>query len=392
LPGLGAGAPLAADVRAFFEPRFDREFGDVRIHTGARAAASAHSLNAAAYARGRDVVFGDGQYAPGTGAGRRLLAHELAHVVQQSDDPEARQRIHRQPEDEEELPDAPPEVEPLPPFEPPGPEPEFECKFDIFKLEGECCAPVPGIGRICAPDPVTLMKKIEEALAKMGKKKPRRVPKIDFCPPNRQIPLDAPPPLRAGGCCSDGTFWNGFRCSPVPVMPSCTPEKCKEGEIFVGPPLCCIPRGKKEPPPPPPPPTKEQVIGSHEVFFQFDRPAGEAGGSTELDRALTSEGKSNFAMLVEQLKADPDLKVQLIGAASTEGAEDYNFDLARRRAIAVADALERAGIDRSRVADPAENDLRGECKPVGTGLRSCGEIGAAGPSDRRVLARVFGRR
>src|SRR5690606_2666060 len=108
---------------------------------------------------------------------------------------------------------------------------------------------------------------------------------------------------------------------------------------------------------------------------------------------LTGEGKSNFAMLVEQLKADPDLKVQLIGAASTEGPEDYNFDLARRRALAVADALERAGIDRSRIADPAKDDLRGECKPIGTGLRSCGELGAAaGARDRRVLARVFGLR
>jgi hypothetical protein len=393
VPAPGTGAPLAADVRAFFEPRFDRDFGAVRIHTGAHAAASAHSLNALAYTRGRDIVFGESQYAPGTSAGRRLLAHELAHVVQQSDDTEARQRIHRQPqEEEEELPDAPPVIEPLPPIEPPGPEPEFECKFDIFKLEAECCAPVPGIGRVCAPDPVTLMKKIEEALAKMGKKKPRRIPKgIEFCPPNRQIPRDAPPPFRAGGCCSEGTFWNGFRCSPVPVTPSCTPEKCKEGEIFIGPPLCCIPRGKKEEPPPPPPPRKEQVIGSHEVFFQFDRPAGETTGSAEFDRAITGDGKSNFEMLVEQLKADPDLKVQLVGAASTEGPEDYNFDLAKRRAMAVADALEHAGIDRSRIADPTEDDLRSECKPIGTGLRSCGELGAAA-RDRRVLARVFGLR
>jgi outer membrane protein OmpA-like peptidoglycan-associated protein len=83
--------------------------------------------------------------------------------------------------------------------------------------------------------------------------------------------------------------------------------------------------------------------------------------------------------------------VQLIGAASSEGPEDYNFDLAKRRALAVADALEREGIDRGRIADPAENELRGECKPIGTGLRSCGELGADA-SDRRVLARVFGLR
>ncbi len=80
----GAGAPLPCDVRSFFEPRFGRDFGAVRVHADAQAAASARSLNALAYTSGRDIVFGDGQYAPGTESGRRLLAHELAHVVQQA--------------------------------------------------------------------------------------------------------------------------------------------------------------------------------------------------------------------------------------------------------------------------------------------------------------------
>lgn len=54
------------------------------MHTGEAAAASAHQLNARAFTLGRDIVFGEGQYDPGTHAGRRLLAHELAHVVQQT--------------------------------------------------------------------------------------------------------------------------------------------------------------------------------------------------------------------------------------------------------------------------------------------------------------------
>jgi hypothetical protein len=61
------------------------DFGDVRIHTDARAAESARMVNAAAYTVGRDIVFGVAQYAPDTRRGRRLLAHELTHVVQQSD-------------------------------------------------------------------------------------------------------------------------------------------------------------------------------------------------------------------------------------------------------------------------------------------------------------------
>lgn len=78
------GQPLDADARAFFEPRFGVDFGDVRVHTGTKAAQSARSLNALAYTVGRDMVFNDGQYAQHTESGRRLLAHELAHVTQQS--------------------------------------------------------------------------------------------------------------------------------------------------------------------------------------------------------------------------------------------------------------------------------------------------------------------
>jgi hypothetical protein len=65
------------------EPRFGHDFGEVRVHSDEKAAESARTLNALAYTVGRDVVFGTRQYAPETGTGRRLLAHELMHVVQQ---------------------------------------------------------------------------------------------------------------------------------------------------------------------------------------------------------------------------------------------------------------------------------------------------------------------
>lgn len=79
-----AGAPLQPAARAFFEPRFGRDLGHVRLHTDQRAASAARSLDALAYTVGNHVVLRDGgldQHAP---AGRRLLAHELSHVVQQS--------------------------------------------------------------------------------------------------------------------------------------------------------------------------------------------------------------------------------------------------------------------------------------------------------------------
>ena len=69
------------------ESRFGRDFSQVRVHTDARAAQSARSVDALAYTVGRNVVFGDGQYAPHSIAGQRLLAHELTHVVQQSSNP-----------------------------------------------------------------------------------------------------------------------------------------------------------------------------------------------------------------------------------------------------------------------------------------------------------------
>lgn len=82
-----SGRPLDAGTRAFMEPRLGHDFGQVRVHTDARAAESARAVGALAYTVGRDVVFGAGQYAPGTMAGRKLLAHELAHVVQQDGSP-----------------------------------------------------------------------------------------------------------------------------------------------------------------------------------------------------------------------------------------------------------------------------------------------------------------
>ncbi|MGZ5442171.1 MAG: eCIS core domain-containing protein [Thermoanaerobaculia bacterium] len=78
-----SGAPLAADIRSFFEPRFGHDFSSVRVHTDGEAARAARGTEARAYTLGRDIVFGAHEYAPGTVEGRRLLAHELTHVVQQ---------------------------------------------------------------------------------------------------------------------------------------------------------------------------------------------------------------------------------------------------------------------------------------------------------------------
>jgi hypothetical protein len=87
--GSASGRPLDEDTRDFMESRFSADFSDVRVHTGGRAADSAKAVQAHAYTVGNDVVFGSGQYAPETDSGKRMLAHELTHVVQQRSGPVA---------------------------------------------------------------------------------------------------------------------------------------------------------------------------------------------------------------------------------------------------------------------------------------------------------------
>jgi hypothetical protein len=87
-----SGRSLPASLKEEFEAEFEADFGAVRVHTGGRAARLSRGLQAQAFTHGSDVYFGAGMYAPGTPAGRRLLAHELTHVVQQGWAPPRRNR------------------------------------------------------------------------------------------------------------------------------------------------------------------------------------------------------------------------------------------------------------------------------------------------------------
>jgi hypothetical protein len=79
----GSGEPLEARTRRPLEAHFGADLSDVRVHTGSEAQRSAIDLDALAYTSGRDIYFARGMYAPASDSGRRLLAHEVAHVVQQ---------------------------------------------------------------------------------------------------------------------------------------------------------------------------------------------------------------------------------------------------------------------------------------------------------------------
>ncbi len=97
---IRGGEPLSRSARNFLEPCFGRDFSQVRVHTGTAAAESARAIQARAYTAGQDVVFAAGEYAPESGEGLRLLAHELTHVVQQHSDSDSSARVQRQEQEE----------------------------------------------------------------------------------------------------------------------------------------------------------------------------------------------------------------------------------------------------------------------------------------------------
>jgi hypothetical protein len=108
----GSGQPLSTSMREFFEPRLGKDLGDVRVHDNSRAADSARAVKALAYTVGHDVIFGQGQYAPETIAGKKLLAHELTHTLQQSRRSPGESILQRKPDEGKDLPAKPPAPKP----------------------------------------------------------------------------------------------------------------------------------------------------------------------------------------------------------------------------------------------------------------------------------------
>lgn len=83
----GGGQSLDKGIQQFMESRFNQDFSQVRVHTDGQAATSARDIQARAYTSGNHIVFGKGEYQPHTERGKRLLAHELVHTIQQGQKP-----------------------------------------------------------------------------------------------------------------------------------------------------------------------------------------------------------------------------------------------------------------------------------------------------------------
>ncbi len=101
------GAPLGQPARAFFEPRFGRDLSDIRLHDNARAAELSRQINARAFTHRRHIFFGAGQLDDRSTEGRRLLAHELTHTMQQGAAPSPVPSLQRQPAPPPAAPTAP---------------------------------------------------------------------------------------------------------------------------------------------------------------------------------------------------------------------------------------------------------------------------------------------
>jgi hypothetical protein len=127
------GIGLDTQTRAFFEPRLGYDLSSIRVHSNPVAASSATAVDAKAYTIGSDIVFGDGEYSPADESGRRLLAHELAHVLQNSSgDRDGLRTIKRDPKDTPKK-KAPPKI----PTGPASGSPNLDVSYSV---NGDPCA------------------------------------------------------------------------------------------------------------------------------------------------------------------------------------------------------------------------------------------------------------
>ena len=376
------GTPLGRDERTFFEPRFGHDFANVRVHADAEAAESAREVNALAYTVGNHVVLGSGQ------ANRRLLAHELAHVVQQTG--QTRPALRRQ----RKTVGGPLDLELDPCIE----AADHELCVHHFQEACEKFPGIPGCGFICRT---------------FGCKKPTE-PKTQ-CPPGWRAATSKD---YVGQCCK-GEIDSAKNCCPPARVAWAEDRCCGEGEVVVDnhckmsgelPPLppcpsgertllgeCCMPPMVSKglicglpttPEPKPSTPDKPApqlgILWTDQIHFEQDQPGRGAGP------VLTPEGAKELESVLSWLRISPDLEVRLIGSASWEGPEagrkDYNQALATQRVQFVVKAL---GVLAARVADPIMSDgAESGCQPIGTGRWSCGAKNAppntARPEDRIV--------
>jgi hypothetical protein len=277
----GGGQPLPESVRAFFEPRFGHDFSQVRVHTDAASRETAQALNARAFAAGGDIFFNDQEFQPATHTGRHLLAHELAHTVQQA----ASRFPDRQPIVQRTIGDGHDLANPR--F---SGEPRLEAAFDNERViaVGSC------------GDHVRI---IQEALIDLGVELPIFGADCQFGSETTKAVVSF---QTQNGAVIDGVV--GFET--IGLLDTLAPS---------GPPpaIECPPCPSKKPPPPPPPDTEEVITDNP---FKFDPPKAEdcnkIPGRCNPEQALGPECGFNSLGAQLDCRKIPGL---LCGICETEG-------------------------------------------------------------------------
>ncbi len=434
----GGGQPLSKFVRNYFELRFGHDFNRVRIHTGAKAEESARQINALAYTVGHDIVFGAGQFAPETMAGRRLLAHELTHAVQQSGIVPAAS-IQRQLPGDSQYPFPHPDFPGTEPYKFP---PRSKCAVDLIKfaraLGGDpaairhvldCCQEgIPIAGEACLSHITNILCEFIGQNHPLCNNKP---PGNDVDPKQCSPYEDVFEPYK-GQCCKKNaprTMWNccekeriyivggqptccppgtvaqhGLKCiTPPPYNPPICPDYRSPSAGCVCPPerltpegICCAedevfdPLGdckKKQPTPPTPPPPPPPPSPPTKIIFKKDFPQA----WNTFNDSVINQGE--FDNLVDDMKKNPGKYTQIVGNASSEGTKDYNLRLTKRRVLLIVSELKKREIeiDSRLKKSPDPTDLS-DCGTLKEGLYYCGEKKASESPDfldRNVAVELF---
>lgn len=313
------------------------DFSQVRVHTDTNAALSAQMMQAKAYTVGRDITFGAGQYEPETAEGKRLIAHELTHVIQQQSAGNGSLFMQRQ--EEEKPPD------PKDPFKDEGKQKRPFDEDDLndqVKFKSFSCGMETGSPKCCLDlgmgDPFCLSgDSIDDALGRFRRRVPKLDPWLKNCPPERRKPL---------GCCGENTIWDGRTCAPIigPVLGRCIPPE--QWDIVEG--RCKIVSQPQQPAQRLPEPsltlpqrerprfgTVESLVIDH---FDVDGTDVPDGYSDQLD---------HLAQLLNNVY--PDVKVHVEGHTDSTYTQAYNQGLSERRANSAKDELTNRGVDASRI-------------------------------------------
>ncbi len=359
------GQPIPEKTRSFFEPRFGRDFSNVRLHTGAVAAKSAQSINALAYTSGNNIVFNTGQYSPDSDSGKKLMAHELTHVVQQNGNIQPK-LIQRQsagdPAQNDPNYHSPTYVQPGGPFDTNDTIPTITCDADGCRLG----VPVP----FAAPGADSLGFPV-------------------YCAPGRRRALDSNgllvccPVARintiTNACCDDGQVGVGSTCgdpgsvAPGPTVPGpripqpgVPGSLCPPGQQNLATGECCAPptvpylRGCVAPAPAPPVVTPAQGISGTfpaGTIDDFDIDA------TVLNRRQTGAYQSVLASLRLVLRSCPGTIVTITGFTDAPGTPEHNTTLAQNRADNVRLRLQMDLMTLQQPAAPSATGRGGGASP-----------------------------